>query len=581
MKTETLPSDITNIDFDRIIYALSALNDVTEEIISTVDVKTASAKILKIIMGTLGVTKGLIMLYVSTRASFEVIADKGFESKPYMRGFEDKLHLKVSNKEITENFSNTSYMFYEQLSKECPDFVQKNEHFLETEGFQLFYPLFIRNKFIGAILLGENSARTRFLQTELFLLSIMARQASISLQNFQLIEDLQKEKEKYLKETTKFKKLRDIGTSAAGISQISVDLSDILNEDKFLDSFIEGALISFGATSGIVCKVEDYIEGEVDTTTPLVLEVMATKKMPDKKITHLPKNKMITCQWDDLFGNSIKQGDTVISDVPHDFLNLRSQYGICVPLKVKDPSLHKEKKKITGILALFDKESREGFTSFSDTDKIMLAPLANQGSVLWENARLYQEATLDGLTKLYVRRFWERRLYEEVKKALRYRKPLSLIMIDIDHFKKFNDTYGHQTGDEVLKEVAAQISKSMRQGIDVAARYGGEEISVIMPETDLDGGMIMAERLRDAIAKTQLPNPNPLMKPLSVTISLGVATLPILNLDDKAKAKMTQEAWHELVLVHKQHVSEYADIALYESKKNGRNKVTPYTEKLG
>jgi len=560
-------------DFDKLVYTLGALNDVTEEIISTFDIKTTSATILRIIMGTLGVTKGMILLHISSRASFEVIGNKGFDERPYIKGFEEKMYLKVSAKEITEKFTKLSCMLYEDLEKECPDFIEKNSYLFETENFQIYHPLFIRNKFIGAIFLGEKLNRTQFVDSDFFLLTMIGRQVSIALYNLQLIEDLKKEKEKYLKRTME---LGDVDYRVQTLRQISMDLSKILDVQKFLDSFIEGAVNHLSASSGLICKTEEVIEGEQDnrTDSPLIVEVMATKR-----IYHLPKNTRIPCKWDDTFGITIQKGEPVITELKDEWLGLKAKYVISVPLKVKDPW---KKEKIIGVLAIFDKESKEKdkVASFDERDEALLGSLANQGAILWENARLYEDATLDGLTRLYVRRFWERRLYEEVKKALRYQKQLSLMMIDIDHFKKFNDTYGHQTGDEVLKAVSAQISQNMRQGIDIPARYGGEELSVIMPETDINGALNMAERLRDAVYKTQLPNPNPAQRPISVTISIGVSSLPFLNLDEKAKMQLTQQAWHTLVLSHKQNLLEQADISLYESKRNGRNRVTSYSENL-
>lgn len=572
MKIEYKPSEITNIDFDKMVYTLLSLNDITEEIISTFDIKITSAKILRIIMGTLGVTKGIIMLHISSRAAFEVIANKGFDERPYIKGFEEKIYLKVSAKEITDKFSGLSTLFFEEFQKDCPDFIEKNSYLFESENFQIYHPLFIRNKFIGAIILGEKLNRTTFLETELFLLTMIGRQVAIALYNFQLIEDLKKEKEKYLKRTME---LGDVDYRVQTLRQISMDLSKILDVQKFLDSFIEGAVNHLSASNGLICKTEEIIEGEAEKIeNPLMVEVMAIKK-----IYHLPKGTRIHCKWDDPFGITIQKGEPVIMELKDEWMGIKAKYVIAVPLKVKDPW---KKEKIIGVLAIFDKESKEKdkFTSFDERDEALLGSLANQGAILWENARLYEDATLDGLTRLYVRRFWERRLYEEVKKALRYQKNLSLMMIDIDHFKRFNDTYGHQTGDEVLKAVSAQISQKMRKDIDIPARYGGEELSVIMPETDLKGGMNMAERLREAVYNTQLPNPNPVQRPLSVTISIGVSSLPLLNLDEKSKLQMTHQAWHELVLSYKQNLLEQADLSLYESKNKGRNRVTAYSESL-
>ena len=229
---------------------------------------------------------------------------------------------------------------------------------------------------------------------------------------------------------------------------------------------------------------------------------------------------------------------------------------ICVPLK--------SEREVLGILCLFDKESRidkesnNSVSTFSERDESMIISLANHTATLWQKARFYEMATVDGLTQLYVRRFFEQRMSEELRKAQRLERKLSIMLIDIDHFKKFNDSYGHQTGDDVLRVVAKKIKDNVRKGIDIAARYGGEELTVIMPETDSNGAMILAERIRLAIEKTDLDNPTG-KAPLKVTVSMGVSTFP-----DQAVTAM------ELV--------EKADISLYKSKANGRNQVTLYSD---
>ena len=140
--------------------------------------------------------------------------------------------------------------------------------------------------------------------------------------------------------------------------------------------------------------------------------------------------------------------------------------------------------RVLGVLAVFDKESRDGVEAFTDDDVPLVVSLANQAATSIENARLYELATVDGLTKLYIRRHFEQRLSEELRRAERYGTVLSLMILDIDHFKKFNDTYGHQTGDEVIKLVARTLKDCIRIGIDVPGRFGGEELVVFLPETD-------------------------------------------------------------------------------------------------
>lgn len=162
------------------------------------------------------------------------------------------------------------------------------------------------------------------------------------------------------------------------------------------------------------------------------------------------------------------------------------------------------------------------------------------------NAQLEQLASLDGLTELYNHRVFQERLREFFNEAKRYNLSLSLILLDVDHFKAFNDMFGHQGGDQVLKEVAAVIRATIRS-VDLPARYGGEEFAILLPNTDLPGALPLAERIRCIVEQTENP-----YRP--ITVSIGVATL---------EAEMTAPG----LLI------EQADRALYAAKQNGRNQV--------
>jgi diguanylate cyclase (GGDEF)-like protein len=189
---------------------------------------------------------------------------------------------------------------------------------------------------------------------------------------------------------------------------------------------------------------------------------------------------------------------------------------------------------------------------FSETEKEYLMDIASLAGIAIQNAYLYEMATTDMMTRLKIHHYFQTQLLEEIERANRTAKPLSLIMLDIDHFKQFNDTYGHTAGDLVLIEVARTIKEHVRP-MDTAARYGGEEFAVILPRTDLEEAKTVAERVRDAIQEQVVTYEN---QSLSVTVSVGLT-----EYNPRKDKRSTQ-------------VIERADRALYMSKQDGRNRVS-------
>ena len=196
--------------------------------------------------------------------------------------------------------------------------------------------------------------------------------------------------------------------------------------------------------------------------------------------------------------------------------------------------------------------------SVEDMDFLALvSPLLSAGI---EKATLFAKtvelARTDGLTGLYNHRVFDERLEQEVSRRGRTRKPLALIMIDVDHFKRFNDTYGHQEGDTVLRELAEILNRQCRHTtIDACFRYGGEEFAVILPEEDRSRAVVVAERIRKAVEEHpfSIKRAHPAT---SITISLGVA---VADPDEQ----ITGPA-----------LLKRSDDALYASKRNGRNRVS-------
>jgi diguanylate cyclase (GGDEF)-like protein len=169
------------------------------------------------------------------------------------------------------------------------------------------------------------------------------------------------------------------------------------------------------------------------------------------------------------------------------------------------------------------------------------------------NKDLQLLSATDGLTGLSNRRMFDELSLREWRRCERMKKPFSLVMIDVDHFKLYNDHYGHQAGDECLKAVAMQMQRAAPRASDVAARYGGEEFVFVLGETDMDGAKWVANHVRQRISELQMPHEASTLK--HVTVSCGVAS--VLPSDQNALETLLQTA----------------DFALYQAKEQGRNRV--------
>ena len=205
---------------------------------------------------------------------------------------------------------------------------------------------------------------------------------------------------------------------------------------------------------------------------------------------------------------------------------------------------------------------KDKINSFVDNEITLSKTVATQAAIAIENAQLYKQATelsiTDALTGLSNRRHFQDMLNREFILTQRYATSLSLIMIDIDHFKKYNDTHGHLQGDIVLKKVATCLLHNTR-GIDMTCRFGGEEFVVLLPKTATEGAMIAAEKLRSVIEKEIFTGEKESQPKGTLTLSLGVASYPTDSSD-------------------MQNLLELADRALYKAKEQGRNQVVTYSE---
>lgn len=264
----------------------------------------------------------------------------------------------------------------------------------------------------------------------------------------------------------------------------------------------------------------------------------------------LPEELVLSLQESQVMQEALSQGRYILEP---DFTKsryfrgkrnplFRNNFFVCIPLMIEN--------QIIGVINLNDNE--KGSFSVNDLDYVLnvmeFVSLSVSNALLYEKTQLL--SVTDGLTMLNNHQQMQKILKSEFERSRRYASPLSVVMMDVDHFKEINDTHGHQAGDEILVELAGVISRICRAN-DSAARYGGEEFLLILPETHLQGAELIAERIRKEIAGQTFASNGDRFR---VTISCGVAELDLASMKSAAD------------LIH------VVDRAMYRAKRQGRNR---------
>ena len=316
---------------------------------------------------------------------------------------------------------------------------------------------------------------------------------------------------------------------------------------RLLQVILSKALVTLDAEKGSL-MLYDYTSNS--------LQVKVVYGLADKRIEENINNGLIQCSQikagEGVAGTVFLEKKAIITNLGSNdprFVNKDSlpnvQSLLCVPLIAKGETI--------GVIKISNKKNDK---LFNQKDLEFMTSLSNQAAIAIDNAKLYELATKDGLTKLYISRHFYTLLENEIRRCSRYKHKMSLLMLDIDNFKHINDTYGHLIGDQILRELSNEISQTVRK-IDIPARYGGEEFIVILPETTKEDAVIIAERLRINISKIKVKAKEDTY--ISPTTSIGVCQYPM----DGEEAK---------TLINS------ADTALYHSKHNGKNIVSIFNE---
>ncbi len=350
---------------------------------------------------------------------------------------------------------------------------------------------------------------------------------------------------------------RRLQGSKEALEKANGELESRLAEIFFTHEFFK-ALTSYSSVEDVASLIVDGANGILGAEISCVylfeqrdwtLRLRASQGRPEESFRALvPVSETIigaafrdgfTQQSDVAIGSELAKWSVVPEDI-------RSQAAL--PLRAGEA--------IVGVLLVASSTYRE--LTHAERDRLQV--IGNQSSLALQNALLHEElerlSITDRLTELYNHGYFQQRLEIELGRAARFGHRLSVIMLDIDNFKQYNDRYGHPRGDKVLQAVSTIIRQNLRE-IDVAARYGGEEFILVLPETDVDGALAVAERIRKSMSEYEFWTPEE-TPAAPQTVSLGVATYPV---HATTPAKLV----------------ETADKAMYQAKRLGKNQVAVST----
>lgn len=489
-------------------------------VISTLDLDQSLDRILEQLATVVPFNSASVLLLRNDQ--LQIVGGHGFEDNHRVLGA--RLTLDRSNPGA-EVFLNTKPLIINDVPAKHPDFGILSGTDIQS---WLGVPLRFQDRTIGILAL-DSAAPNAFSEDQARLIQAFADQVSVALENISLYE-------KALKAANRFEILY----------RLTQEINANLSQDQVC-SAIHRAASSLMLTECFMISLLDEANREifdiymVDRGAPIPLERRPASQGLFARVIADGKSR----RYDTFSQNEIANTGAILLGEEDD--DSVTQSLLVVPLQLGS--------KIKGVISVQSYLSNQ----YTQEDMEMLELLAGQGAIALENSRLFGEvqqlAITDPLTQLFNRRRFFDLADQEFGRSQRYGRPLSVIMLDIDHFKRVNDTYGHYVGDQVLQQLAAICSKNIR-AIDILARYGGEEFVIMTPETTADEAVATCERLRHAVSMESFTTTR---GPIPVSISLGVVDL-------SQPCKTLEE------------LLDRSDQALYHSKETGRNRTSVWTE---
>ena len=515
-------------DLDRRVFEATTLYDLMLRMSEDLKLDAALKLALYSAMGVFGVTEGLVLLANDddlTSATVRVVSDPSGAAHTFPLDEPARAAL----------FALSRPLPWSELERQAA-LVPFASHLARAyPGFPpaAACPLAIHGQFIGLMLLGPKVTKEPYSSENFRLLETIAPAVALVVKNTRVVATLERTNTALDRKVQELELLNDISKNLNVAGELSDVLVTVLDQAARGVECTSGALHLFDPATGMLQRVAlsgPFAALAGAAPVPLGVGLLGAVGQSLKPLRVGPGHPFGPEELGFASGSEI-----------HSILS--------VPLTLE--------RRLVGLLTMVNKTQDRAFT---DSDQSWMQTVANHTASVMENLRLFKLATEDGLTGLYVHRYFQIRLREELSRSVRHGRPLALVLCDVDHFKEVNDRHGHQTGDVVLREVARILRVSLRD-VDVPARYGGEEMAVILPETDAAGAKIVAERIRAAI-EAQVFRAGAVE--MHVTVSFGVATVT-----PPAGSRSSRDALEPLA----QDLVERTDQALYAAKRAGRNRV--------
>lgn len=485
---------------------IAILYDASQAILSTFDLDEVLNQILSIIRDYFQLQNGAVLLLDKNRSELFIRAHLGYMGVEGLRI--------PMGKGLSGHAAQLKRPIYSPDVKKDPRYL----NVIPTTGSEVAIPLMVRDEVVGV--LDFQSEHLNFFDSEMIdLLTLFSTQASLALENARL----------YSLERRRAEQLEAINAVARQTTAV-LDLDELLTVVcRLLLEWFHSDHVAVLMAENDGLRVRAH-EGRLTANLALGAQLAPGAGIAARALT----------SGRSIIENDVHNVDSYIAG----FVETQSE--LCVPLIFFGEKL--------GVLAL-DSARKD---AFEDDDLQPLESVADICAAAIQNAsyfdRMKQLAYVDGLTGIHNRRYFEMRIVEELERASRFQGRMSVIMVDIDNFKRVNDEFGHLLGDEVLRLVANILKQQLRKS-DLLCRYGGEEFAIVVPETTGENALRVAEKLRRQIETHHFPG-----VPRSVTISCGVSEYPTQG-------------------ITRDEVVAAADAALYMAKQAGRNRIASASTK--